>query len=216
MNIHTFYNNPFQEACYVVSEFAEDPKACILIDCGTYRPAEQERIRKYIAENELRPVAHLLTHGHLDHVFGSRFLYDEYGLLPQLREADAELYCKIEEQAEMFGLPLLDAPLSEYSLLPDMSKDGIIHLLVSDTQIDAIPTPGHTQGGVCYLFPHYGQGPDILFSGDTLFQGGYGRTDLPGGDMSLLMMSLRRLSQLSPSTIVYPGHGYPTTIREEF
>ena len=80
---------------------------------------------------------------------------------------------------------------------------------------EVISTPGHTPGGVCYLFQAAENGADLLFSGDTLFAGSIGRTDLPGGDMATLMGSLDRLRSLSPNTVVIPGHGMFTTLAHE-
>lgn len=203
MSIQPFYNNPFQEACYVLSDFGEaySPGAAIIIDGGAYRAAEEERLRRFIAEKQLRPVAHLLTHGHLDHCFGARFIYEEYGLLPIVPDADIPLYRSLQEQADLFGVPLLHEPLDACIALSDAEVHGIT----------AIATPGHTQGGTCYYFASEG----VLFAGDTLFQGGYGRTDLPGGDYATLMCSLRRLALLPADTRVYPGHGYSTSIGAE-
>jgi len=200
MNIKRFYVNPFQEACYVVSE-AEGMQEteCIIIDCGAYYPEEEDAIANYVAGAGLQPTAHLLTHAHLDHVFGTRFVYEKWGLLPILHEADSELYASVVEQARMFGLPLMREPLTEHLTIAAAPRYmGYLH------------TPGHTQGSVCWQMKE-----GVLFSGDTLFQSGVGRTDLPGGNYGQLMNSLGRLSTLDPKTLVYPGHGGSNSIRRE-
>lgn len=223
MTIQRFYVNPFQEACYVVSGINGMAEGeCLIIDCGAYYPEEEEAIRSYIEKSQLSPTAHLLTHGHLDHIFGARFVYETWGLRPILHEADDSLFCKVEEQARMFGIPLMREPLREHLTLASLpSYVGHIH------------TPGHTQGSVCYCSPSLtgrnrnaaphpqtempGEeaGELFLFSGDTLFQSGVGRTDLPGGNYGQLMVSLGKLAVLNPQTKVLPGHGGATTIGQE-
>lgn len=207
MVIKRFFVNPFQEACYVVSE-AQGMKEgeCLIIDCGAYYPEEEAAISHYIASNHLLPEAHLLTHAHLDHLFGAGFVFEKWGLRPILHEADGSLYSSVEHQAQMFGIPLMREPLREHLTLASLPS-----------YVQLIHTPGHSQGSVCYqLFtlPEEGHRP-VLFSGDTLFQSGVGRTDLPGGDYGQLMRSLAHLMTLDPQTKVLPGHGGQTTILQE-
>ena len=178
MVIQRFFVNPFQEACYVVSQ-AQGMKAdeCLIIDCGAYYPEEETAISRYIESNSLRPI---------------------------VDDADDSLFSNVEQQAQMFGLPLMREPLCEHltmAALPPFVK--LIH------------TPGHTQGSVCYLLTDAEEGEEVLFSGDTLFQSGIGRTDLPGGNYGQLMQSLGRLMTLHPRTKVLPGHGGQTTIGQE-
>lgn len=216
MKVQRFYVNPFQEACYVVSDMRGMAQGeCVIIDCGAYYPEEEDAIRKYVERAELHPVAHLLTHGHLDHVFGARFVFETWGLRPILHEGDWELYEKVEEQARMFGIPLLHEPLREHLSMASLPP-----------YLTYIHTPGHTQGSVCYG-PRFQQNNAItgseeeqteelfLFSGDTLFQSGVGRTDLPGGNYGQLMNSLGKLIALDERTKVLPGHGGATTIGHE-
>lgn len=209
MIIKSFVNNPFQENCYVVHE----GHSAILIDCGAYTQSECNAIRKYLEDNNLQPVAHLLTHAHLDHAFGAQFLYCEYQLLPMMHSADVSLFLQLKEQSELFGIPLPSAPLEQYLQLPKEGK-----YTSGAFEITAIHTPGHTPGGVCYLIQAGDEKP-VLFSGDTLFAGSIGRTDLPGGDYATIVQSLRELEQnlsARPDTIrIYPGHGPATTIQRE-
>lgn len=200
MKIQRFFVNPFQEACYVVSE-AEGmrEKECIIIDCGAYYPEEEEAIRKYVEKEDLTPSAHLLTHAHLDHLFGARFVYETWGILPIVHEADDELFGQVREQARMFGIPLMREPL-----------DGHLTTAAKPQYMNYLHTPGHTQGSVCWQMRE-----EVIFSGDTLFQSGVGRTDLPGGNYGQLMNSLSKLATLHPKTIVYPGHGGSTSIGRE-
>lgn len=210
MTLHTIPCNPFQENCYLLTTAT----TAIVIDCGVYFDYEQARISQAIGD---RQVYHLSTHCHLDHQFGARWLYEQYGALPHIHPADGAMLSQLAQQASLFGIPYPGQPLTEYVPLPDTGE-----MLLGELRIRIIETPGHTPGGVCYLIEDTTTvEPPVLFSGDTLFMGGYGRTDLPGGDYTQLMASLTRIQRLpeqlhiDPHTIVYPGHGYSTTIDDE-
>lgn len=208
MHIQTFYFNPFRECTYLLSD---DKGYTIIIDCGAYTTTEQYRLQEYIEKRQLTIAAHLLTHAHLDHCFGAKFIYKAYNVLPQLSPADDCLFSNLQQQSIAFGCPLEDTPIAHYIPLDSSVQIG-------DFQIEVLPTPGHTPGGASfYIKPNPSNNqPPILFSGDTLFQGGIGRTDLPGGNYATLLRSLReQIMPLPDETIVYPGHGYSTTIGEE-
>ena len=162
---------------------------------------------EYITKNELRPVRLLATHGHLDHHFGDNTVYDTYGLSLELSEEDEYVYKSLLYQAEKyFHLKLnykFPAP-GRYLQDGETISFGNHELLV-------LPTPGHTPGSVSF----YCKSEGFLFTGDTLFRGSVGRTDLDGGSMFQLINSLRELAQLPDETEVLPGHGEPTTIGYE-
>lgn len=209
-HIQTFYFNPFRECTYLLSD-AQGMTA--VIDCGAYTPSEQQRLQAYITRQNLTIKAHLLTHAHLDHCFGARFISDSYGISPLLSADDEYLFTRLEQQAAAFGCPLQDAPLADYQPLSARQT-----LQIGSLSLQVLPTPGHSAGSVCfYINNNLSEAdPPILFSGDTLFQGGIGRTDLPGGDYTTLLRSLQQqIMPLPANTLVYPGHGYPTTIGEE-
>ncbi len=200
--IKTFYFNPFRVCTYIVSD---DNHNAVIIDAGMQTAREKERVAEYIAKNNLTLRAHLLTHGHLDHLMGARFIYEKYGLLPHLMPADEWYFSRQDHQAAAFGCEIEDEPLQEFIPL----KDEQI-LTFGDLQFRVIATPGHTRGGCCY----YADG--VLFSGDTLFAGGIGRTDLPGGDYATIIQSIqKRILSLPENTLVYPGHGFDTTLKIE-
>ena len=204
MKIHRLPNNPLEENTYVVS-FAD--KNAVIIDCGALYVEEKQRISKYLSDNGLTPVAHLLTHGHFDHCFGARYIYETYGLKPVLPKADAFLYLgQAEQLCKLTGMSYPEPPLTEYIPLEEYD----IHPL----HCKYLSTPGHTPGGVCYLFEDDGE--SALFSGDTLFRGSIGRTDHDGGDMFQLLSSIRsQLLPLPDELTVFPGHGPRTTIANE-
>lgn len=231
MQIKTFYFNPFRECTYVVHDTQGN---AVIIDAGCQTAREQERLAEYVAKHALHVQAHLLTHGHLDHLMGARFVYEQYSVLPHLSPADEWYFMRQAEQAAAFGCPMEDEPLQAMAPLPSPPQGGdctaglnqYACLEFGELRFWVIPTPGHTQGGVCYLAPlnppvkggdcTAEQTKHVLFSGDTLFCGGIGRTDLPGGDYGTLIRSIQKqLLTLPDETVVYPGHGYETTIGAE-
>lgn len=171
VNLKTFYFNPYRECTYVLTD---DAKYAIIIDAGMYEEREQQRFADYIKQEQLTPIALLITHTHPDHVCGLSFLEQTYNLTAIIQPSEGQL----------------DIPYFN---------------------IKVIATPGHKEDAVCYYLPE----ENILFTGDTLFQESIGRTDLPGGDMHTLILSLNKLVILPENTKVYPGHGYPTTIAHE-
>ena len=205
MKIKQIQNNPFQENTYVVWD--EASKEAAIVDCGALFPQEEERIEKYVEENGLKVKYLLNTHLHLDHCFGNHWAAGRYGILPMAHAEDETLLARMGEQARMFGLPfeVKTEKLGKYL------NDGDV-LMLGDNEIKVIHTPGHSRGGLCFHIPS----ASWLISGDSLFEGSIGRTDLEGGSYATLIKSItERLMTLPEETIVYPGHGPYTTIGEE-
>jgi hydroxyacylglutathione hydrolase len=193
--------SPFDTNCYIVG--SEDSKQGIIVDPGD----EAVVILRRVADLGLDIKLLVLTHGHIDHV----------GALKAVKEASgAEMAIHADDAKSLRGLRgLLQSvlvPGLSYPVPPPperLLQDGDI-LDVSDLNFQVLHTPGHTPGGICLL------GDGVVFSGDTLFHYGIGRTDLPGGSYHRLMESIRtRLLVLPDETIVYPGHGPETTIGAE-
>ena len=201
MKIRRSPNNPLEENTYVVS-FLD--KRAVIIDCGALYDEEKRRIQEYISSNELTPVAHLLTHGHFDHTFGARFIYETYGLVPVLAQEDAFLFTdQVGQLRKLAGMDYPGIPFEAYTPLDEYDLGSIC--------CRALRTPGHTPGGVCYLFQEDGE--SALFPGDTLFRGSVGRTDHEGGDMLTQLESVRtQLFTLPDDLVVFPGHGPRTSI----
>ena len=183
----------FEVNCSILSE---NGKAWI-VDPGQ----EADRIIDLLAKKGLEPAAILLTHGHFDHIGGIPGLLEKFPDLP--------VYVH-EKDMPMFGHPLNQLP-PEYTAFAKPRNLETLDKLESLEGLEILGTPGHTPGGVCYYFPKN----KLLLSGDTLFAGSVGRTDLPGGDMATLMDSLRKLTALPDDTLVIPGHGMHTRIALE-
>lgn len=186
MLIKTLTVGQIETNCYVVTD--EDTLRCAIIDPGD----ESNTILNYLEENHLQARYILLTHGHFDHVLA----------VAAIREETGATVCMSPR----------DVGKGDYAFLPPegsvMVREGD-RLNVGKLVFQVMETPGHTPGGVCYLCE------DAIFSGDTLFAGSCGRTDLPGGDMPALLRSLKRLSELPGDYEVYPGHMGPTTLDRE-
>ena len=183
----------FEVNCSILSE---NGRAWI-VDPGQ----EPERIITLLSQKGLEPAAILLTHAHFDHI----------GAIPGLLEKFPSLPVFVHEKdAPMFGHPLNQLPpeYPSFAKPRNLAPNNTIERLAT---LEILETPGHTPGGVCYYFPK----EKLLLSGDTLFAGSVGRTDLPGGDMATLMNSLHKLTALPDDTLVIPGHGMHTTIAAE-
>ncbi len=198
MKIHTMPLNALQTNTYFVIN--EETQETLIID-----PAwDSKELTGFIDENGLKPVAVLLTHGHFDHIYGVKVL----------RERNAEVIAS-EKETEL--LSTVSMNLSEKFKRPvtvkaDRTvKDGE-ELKLAGYRIRVIETPGHTAGCVCYEFPEQ----MVIFTGDTLFNGTIGRTDVPTGDWETEVKSVKeKLFTLPDRMICYPGHGSTTTIGHE-
>ena len=195
--------NPVQENTYVLyNEFNE----CIIIDPGCYYDQEKEELKAFINHNGLTPKRLLNTHCHLDHVFGNKFIAEEYGMMLHLHKNEEALLEMAPASGLMFNLPF-DNYKGEFSFL----KEGDI-ISLRDDKLEVIEAPGHSPGSICF----YCEKQKFIIGGDVLFQNSIGRTDLPGGNHEDLVRNIKeKLFQLPPDVRVYPGHGLATTIGEE-
>jgi len=189
-----------------------DPRTleCVVVDPGD----EVERILGLLGRYKLKVKAIVSTHAHIDHVGGLAKLYQYTGAPVMMHSDDLPLYRGMEAQAAFLGLP---AP--EVVEVHQLLKEGDA-LQWGDFLANVIHTPGHTPGSVSLYLPTDGSNATLrqpqLFSGDTLFAGSIGRTDLWGGSFDDIILSLKdKLLQLPDSTIVHPGHGANTTIGHE-
>ncbi|WP_319505439.1 MBL fold metallo-hydrolase [Bacteroides graminisolvens] len=201
MKIKRFEFNMFPVNCYVVWD---ETYEAVVIDPGCYYEEEKQALKTFILSNKLT-VKHLLnTHLHLDHIFGNPFMLKEFGLKAEACQIDEFWLENAPKQSRMFGFELKEepVPLGKYLYDGDIISFG-------NTQLEAIHVPGHSPGSLVF----YSKGDNCMFSGDVLFQGSIGRADLAGGNFDDLREHIcSRLFVLPNETIVYPGHGAPTTI----
>ena len=204
--VKSFVFGPFETNTYVVS----DDEHILLVDPACYTEYEQQELEDYINQ-KFEIINHKLsivaTHGHLDHLWGAKWATDRWNTPVLMHEADIPMAHAMQAQYNLFGIRKTAEPFPIETITNHQSPFTFIH------------TPGHTPGSICLYFPNSlipnSLTPSFLLSGDTLFQNGYGRTDLPGGNMGQLITSLEKLFTLPPDTRVFPGHGASTTIGAE-
>lgn len=198
IHIQSFTFNPFQENTYLVYN---DNKECFIIDPGCYDRDEEAELADFIERNELKPIALLNTHCHIDHVLGNDFIYRKYKLKPQIHTLEIPMLQAVGKSAEMFGLNYTPSP--EPEILP------MENIMLGAEKFEIHFVPGHSPGHVAFYHPE----SKTLLSGDVLFKQSIGRTDLPGGNTATLLDSIRNtLFVLPDETKVFAGHMEPTTI----
>lgn len=200
MILDTFPVGPLQSNCTILGD--EETGQAIVVDPGD----DAKRIHERLEKRGLKLQQILVTHAHLDHVGGAFQLKQLTGAPIYLNEKDLPLLDTIKEQAGWLGMrPPETAPPDEF-----LTDGRVVGLEKYPAQV--LHTPGHTQGGVCLYFASL----KLLIAGDTLFAGGIGRTDLPGGSYAQIINSIKtRLFTLPDETVVITGHGPSTTIGSE-
>lgn len=180
--------------------YDESQRAGIIVDTG----GDHQLVTPEIDKRQLEIRYILNTHGHFDHVAANAQLKAEYNVPLGIHPADRELLLS-GGGAALFGLAHMPSPPPDLELTADFT------LQVGDLELQVIHTPGHTPGSICLYLP----GEEALLTGDTLFAGSVGRTDLPGGSAQQLNTSLRQLLALPAETKIYPGHGPQSTLARE-
>ena len=203
LSVKSFTFNPYQENTYLLFD---EEKRCLIIDPGCYTETEQTELTNFIHQHGLQPIYLLNTHGHIDHMLGNKYVKDTYRIpflthelvIPELEATQA--------YGSMFGLSAAPSPNPDILL-----KEGDEVILGNET-LKVLFTPGHSAGHISF----YHESSKQMFSGDVLFQGSIGRTDLPGGDYPTLMDTIfDKFLTLKDDVVVYPGHGPSTTIGKE-
>jgi len=201
--LKTFTFNPFQQNSYLIYD---EEGTAYLIDAGNSTSSEHEQLKKFIEDRKLSLKRFLLTHAHIDHIMGARFILDTYGLLPEVHEKELFFIDRMPQSAAMYGLSCDPAPR------PEKFISGGDKIILGKYEFDCIFTPGHSPGSISF----YNKENKLLISGDVLFYGSIGRSDLPMGDHEALIKSIReQLLVLGDDVKVYSGHGPSTTIGSE-
>jgi hydroxyacylglutathione hydrolase len=209
----------FGTNCYVVA--AGPGEQCLVVDPGI---GVLDRLDEVLAEHRLHPAAVLLTHGHLDHTFSVAPVCGARGITAYVHPADREMLADPQkglsmDLSELFGGRL---PYSEPDDVAELTDGATLTLAGIEVTVDH--APGHTGGSVLFRLPGAGtswdgfpvEGDQVCLSGDVLFAGSIGRTDLPGGSTETMLTSLRdKILPLADDTVVLPGHGPATTIGRE-
>lgn len=198
MKIYTFSLGQLQTNCYLIVE--EKTKNTLIID-----PADDANfITEQILELKLNPKAILATHGHFDHILAANELQLNFQIPFFINQKDQFLLEKMSQNASYWlKQKIVEIPPQKVFFFPENSN-----FTPSGFEITLLPTPGHTPGSTCFHFPK----EKILFTGDTLFADGVGRTDFSYSSQSNLISSLQKLSLLPPETQIYPGHGLSTQL----
>lgn len=203
LQISSFTFNPFQENTYIIHN---EENECWIVDPGMYDQSEKNFLADYIKRKNWTPRFIINTHCHLDHIFGAKYLIDEFNIGFKINELELEILKNAKNSASLFGLNFNDIPT--HTELIDQNSE----LNLGNNRINVFHTPGHSPGSISF----YSKDSNWVLSGDTLFQNSIGRTDLPGGHHETLLKSIKeKLFSLPEETIVYSGHGPKTTIGHE-
>jgi glyoxylase-like metal-dependent hydrolase (beta-lactamase superfamily II) len=198
--LKTFTFNAFQENTYLVYD---EKGEAIIFDPGNSNNTENSLVKNFIEEKKLCLSRLILTHAHLDHVLGNRFISDNYGLLPEVNENDLFLIEGMMQTANMYGVPAEESPMPE-KFIHEGDK-----IKLGEFTFECLHTPGHSPGSICF----YNAQNKFAIVGDVLFYGSIGRTDLPRGNHEDLLNSIREKLFVLPDDVkVYSGHGPSTTI----
>jgi glyoxylase-like metal-dependent hydrolase (beta-lactamase superfamily II) len=201
--IKVFTFNPVQENTYLLFN---EQNECIIIDPGCYFEEEKDQIKSFVNLHKLQPKLLLNTHCHLDHVFGNKFIAEEFKLTLNTHLLEKEIL----EMAPASGL-MFNLPFDNYQGKVIYLKEGDF-IFLGDDKLEVIHAPGHSPGSICF----YCEKQHFIIGGDVLFQNSIGRTDLPYGRHEDLLKNIKeKLFKLPEEVKVYPGHGPETTIGNE-
>jgi len=200
LKIHKLTFNPFSENTYVVTD---ETKNCAIIDPGCCNDKERNELLGTIEAYGLKPVLLLNTHCHIDHIPGNKFIYEKYGLLPEIHPNELEILRLAPQYGKFFGF---DCPVSPE---PHKFLNEGDEVTVGNTVFKVLFTPGHSPGSISF----YSAADKVVISGDVLFYRSVGRFDLPESNGKDLYHSLVNVMMKLPDDVkVYSGHGPETSI----
>ncbi len=203
INVKSFTFNLFSTNTFVLSD---ETQQCIIIDPGCSNPAEEEELFSFIKSKNLKPVAQIITHYHIDHILGIKFIKETYGI-GATAHPDGKVFWNVKP-----GIGNEYGMTSDDIIPPDhFIKEGD-KIVFGNSELSVVDVPGHADGSICLI--NYPQ--QFVMAGDVLFYGSIGRTDLPTGDFELLKKNiLNKLFTLDDNFTVYSGHGQKTNIGME-
>jgi glyoxylase-like metal-dependent hydrolase (beta-lactamase superfamily II) len=203
LQIKSFTFNPFQENMYVVYN---ELNHAIIFDPGCYAQSEQNTLKNFISENNLKPKRLINTHCHIDHVLGNPFVHRTYHLLPEFHQNELSLLQAVESYGHMWGIQ------SEIQPEPISFLDEYDKITLDNDELEIRFTPGHSPASLCFVSHAH----KWIIGGDVLFYQSIGRTDLPGGDYNTLIESIKnQIFTLPDDYVVFPGHGPSTSLGYE-
>ena len=203
MNISLFIVNLFQENTYLLFD---ETKQAIVIDPGLQTPEEKDSFISVVKKNNLELKGIYATHCHIDHILGVNFLKKEFSIPLYANEKEEYNIERLDEVAELYGFYVGDKIKIDENL-----KDGD-EIIFGNNRLKVIETPGHTTGHLSFFSPE----DNFVLVGDVIFKDTIGRTDLPGGDLDILMNSIfTKILPLGDDVVIYPGHGSHTTVGME-
>lgn len=204
IDIHTFVFNAFGVNTYVLTD--QFSKKCVIIDAACHTSEEKDRLTNFIRKNKLKPQMLLNTHCHIDHILGNQMIKDEFNLRIECHKDDIYLLHNAVEHANLFGFNLEPPPKPDNMLVENDS------IKFGRSILNVLHVPGHSPGSLAFI----NENQKFVITGDALFHGSIGRTDLQGGDFDQLITSIKtKLLPLGDTFTIYPGHGDTSTIGVE-
>lgn len=202
LKVQAFAFNPIQVNTYVLYD---ETLEAIIVDPGNSCLAEDERLSSFISQEKLRVKYIINTHPHIDHIYGNPYCHEKYPEAEiMLHKAGMSIYSQAKNYCEAFGFAPVEEPMP--TLIDEWREINF-----GRQQLQVIYTPGHCEGSICLI----DKTNRLAFTGDLLFKGSIGRSDLPTGNHQILRESLTKLMRLMDYATVYPGHGESTTLLEE-
>lgn len=203
ISIKKFIFNSFQVNTYLLYDDSGD---CIVVDPACYAEEDEKVLVSFMADNELTPVLQVYTHCHIDHILGLHFMQRTYDLPVVTHTEEVKILKNGHIMGQVFGFNREEFPG------PDRTVEHGEALDFGNSRLKVFHVPGHSPGSLAY----YSEEGGFALTGDALFEGSIGRTDLPGGNYDTLIDSIRlNLFTLPGETIIYPGHGDASTIEKE-
>lgn len=205
MQVKSFAFNPLQTNTYLLID--EETRETIIVDPACYTDEEKKLLSDYITDNQLVVRRVLNTHLHFDHIYGNRYVQETYGVGAEGGKEDVFLLNHFVDFLALFGMPMAEEALPLVNILTegDVVKVGSMELHV-------LKVPGHSPGSLAF----YDKKAKCAFTGDVILSHGIGRTDLYKGSLDVLMDSIRnKILTMDDDTILYCGHGEPSSLKEE-